>query len=88
MGFSFATPTAFEQPMIHMGNGVNYYGVDHSPSYLWNAASWEISEALLPFIEVVLGGPNAWDTDRTIRAAIEIREGIIVNDAITRFQGR
>lgn len=88
MGFSFARPTTFEAPMIKMGNGVNYYGVDHSPSYLWNAASWEISEALLPFIEDALGGPTAWESNRTLRAAIEIREGVIVNDAITRFQGR
>lgn len=88
MGFSFARPTSFEDPLVRMGNGVNYYGVDHSPSYLWNAASWEVSEALLPFIEVVLGGPSAWAANRTVQAAIEIRDGIIVNEAITRFQGR
>lgn len=88
MGFSFARPTTFEAPLIEMANGVNYYGIDHSPSYFWNAASWEMSEALLPFIEDVLGGPAVWEANHTVRAAIEIREGVIVNEAITRFQGR
>ncbi|WP_244304803.1 N(5)-(carboxyethyl)ornithine synthase [Leucobacter viscericola] len=88
MGFSFARPTTFDEPMMRIGNGLNYYAVDHSPSYLWNAASWEVSEALLPFIEVVMDGPSAWDANRTIHKAIEIRGGQIVNEAISRFQGR
>ena len=56
MGFSWARPTTFSEPMFLVGDNVHYYGVDHSPSYLWNSASWEISEALLPFIEPVLAG--------------------------------
>ena len=35
-----------------------------------------------------MGGPDAWDADPTIRRAIEIREGVIVNPAILSFQGR
>ena len=49
--------------------------VDHSPSYLWNSATWEISEALLPFLDPCSGGPESWDADETIRRAIEIRDG-------------
>ena len=41
-----------------------YYAVDHSPSYLWDAATWEISEALLPFLPTVMAGPEAWDATR------------------------
>ena len=33
MGFSFAKPTSFADPMFKVGN-VNYYAVDHTPSYL------------------------------------------------------
>jgi len=29
---------------------VTYYAVDHSPSYLWDSATWAISEAVLPEI--------------------------------------
>ena len=31
MGFSFARPTSFDEPMLRLDNGVNYYAVDHSP---------------------------------------------------------
>ena len=66
MGFSWAHPTSFTQPIIELANGVHYYAVDHSPSYLWNSATWEISEALLPHIETVLAGPAAWNATPTI----------------------
>ena len=62
MGFSWAHPTSFTQPVIELANGVHYYAVDHSPSYLWNSATWEISEALLPHIETLLAGPAAWNS--------------------------
>lgn len=88
MGFEWATPTPFSDPMFTVGEGVNYYAVDHSPSYLWNSATWEISEALLPFLRTVMEGPNAWAKDFTISRAIEIREGTIVNPSILSFQGR
>ena len=71
-----------------VGDNVLYYAVDHSPSYLWNSATWEISEALLPFLPTVLGGPDAWDANPTIRRAIEIRDGVIQNPAILSFQAR
>jgi alanine dehydrogenase len=58
MGFSWARPTSFAEPMITVGNDVHYYGVDHSPSYLWDSATWEISEALLPHLRPVLAGPR------------------------------
>jgi len=88
MGFSWARPTSFSQPMFVVGNNVNYYGVDHSPSYLWNSATWEISEALLPYLRAVLTGPYTWDANETIRRAIEIRDGIIQNPSILSFQHR
>ena len=36
MGFSFAKPTTFDDPMFQAGPA-NYYAVDHTPSYLWNS---------------------------------------------------
>lgn len=88
MGFEWARPTEFEDPMFTVGQGVNYYAVDHSPSYLWNSATWEISEALLPFLRTVMQGPSAWMADQTIARAIEIRGGEIRNPSILAFQGR
>ena len=88
MGFDFARPTSFSDPMFTVGDAVAYYGVDHSPTYLWNSATWGISEALIPYLRTVLGGPAAWDRDQTIRKAIEIRDGVVQNPKILSFQGR
>jgi alanine dehydrogenase len=88
MGFSWARPTTFTEPMFEVGDNVHYYGVDHSPSYLWDSATWEISEALLPHLRTVLSGPKEWDEADTIRRAIEIRDGVIQNPAILSFQDR
>jgi alanine dehydrogenase len=88
MGFTWARPTSFDEPMFDVGDHIRYYGVDHSPSYLWDSATWEISEALLPFLPTVMAGPAAWDRDETVRRAIEIRDGHIVNPSILAFQDR
>jgi alanine dehydrogenase len=88
MGFSWAHPTSFTRPSIEVANGVHYYAVDHSPSYLWNSATWEISEALLPHLETVLAGPAAWNANSTIERAIEIRDGVVLNPSILSFQHR
>jgi alanine dehydrogenase len=88
MGFEWARPTGFDDPTFEVGDHVLYYAVDHSPSYLWGSATWDNSSATLPFVRTVLEGPESWDADETIRRAIEIREGEIVNPAILAFQGR
>jgi alanine dehydrogenase len=88
MGFSWARPTSFEDPTFVVGDNVLYYGVDHSPSYLWNSATWENSNALIPFLRPVLEGAAAWDANETLSRAIEIRDGRVVNPAILAFQGR
>ncbi len=88
MGFSWARPTSFADPMYEVGDGVHHYAVDHSPSFLWDSATWENSEALLEYLPVVMGGPDAWDRSETIRRAIEIRDGVIRNPRILSFQGR
>jgi alanine dehydrogenase len=88
MAFEWARPTSFAKPMVTVGRGLHYYAVDHSPSFLWNSATWENSEALLEYLPIVMAGPAAWDADETIRRAIEIREGIVKNPRILSFQGR
>jgi alanine dehydrogenase len=88
MGFDWARPTSFTEPMFEVGDNLHYYAVDHSPSHLWDSATWEISEALLPHLPAVLTGPQAWAASDTIRRAIEIRDGVIQNPAILSFQGR
>ena len=87
MGFPFARPTTFSDPMFKAGH-VNYYAVDHTPSYLWNSASWEISNSLLPYLPLVMEGPERWEKSETLRRAIEIQDGVIRNPKILSFQNR
>jgi len=88
MGFDWARPTTFDEPMFEVGNGVHYYAVDHSPSYLWASATWENSQALIPFLRPLLEGRASWAADETLSRAIEIWDGRIMNPAILAFQGR
>lgn len=87
MGFEFAKPTTFSNPMFKVGRA-QYYAVDHAPSYLWNSASWEISKSLLPYLPIVMGGPDQWSQSETIKRAIEISNGVIQNPDILSFQNR
>ncbi len=88
MGFEWARPTSFANPIFTIGDGLSCYGVDHSPSFLWDSATWEISQALMPHLRTVISGPRAWEADETIGRAIEIRDGMIQNPKILSFQGR
>ena len=88
MGFSWARSTTFSDPVFTVGDHITYYAVDHSPSYLWNSATWEISQALLPFLATVMDGPEAWAQNDTIARAIEIRDGVIRNKDVLEFQKR
>ena len=88
MGFEWARPTTFSDPMFTVGERVHYYAVDHSPSYLWDAATWEISAALMPYLSTVMGGPDSWDHEDTIKKSIEIRDGVVQNPKILSFQNR
>ncbi|NLJ55005.1 MAG: alanine dehydrogenase [Intrasporangiaceae bacterium] len=88
MGFSWARPTTFENPTFVVGDNITYYGVDHTPSYLWNSATWENSLALLPHLRTVLSGPQTWEAEPTIGRAVEIQDGEVRNPSILAFQDR
>jgi N5-(carboxyethyl)ornithine synthase len=87
MGFFFAKPTTFENPMFKVGM-VDYYAVDHTPSYLWESASRAISAALVIYLPTVIAGRDSWQKNETIRKAININAGIIQNPTILSFQNR
>ncbi len=87
MGFAFARPTSFAAPIFRAGPAT-YYAVDHTPSYLWQAASWEISKSVVAYLDTVMRGEESWENDQTIKRAIEIKNGVIVNEKILSFQNR
>lgn len=87
MGFYFAKPTSFKQPMIKVEK-TDYYAVDHTPSYLWESASRSISAALIVHLPTVLDGRDSWQKNDTIRRAINVDEGVISKPDILSFQNR
>ena len=88
MGFEFAHPTSFDEPLMDIGKKVAYYAVDHSPSYLFATASLELSKATLPYIKDMVDGRAAWERNPTIGRAIEIDRGVVLNEKILTFQNR
>jgi alanine dehydrogenase len=87
MGFYFARPTTFKEPMFRVGR-VDYYAVDHTPSYLWESASRSISAALVVHLPAVVDGRTGWDGNETVRRAINIDAGVIQKASILSFQNR
>ena len=87
MGFYFAKPTTFKNPMLNVDN-IDYYAVDHTPSYLWESASRSISAALIVHISTILEGRKSWMKNKTIQNAINIDGGVIKKESVLSFQNR
>jgi alanine dehydrogenase len=87
MGFYFAKPTTFKNPIIAVDN-IDYYAVDHTPSYFWESASRSISAALMVYVPSVISGRESWNKNMTIKNAINVDKGVIVKEHILRFQNR
>lgn len=87
MGFYFAKPTSFKEPMFRVEE-VDYYAVDHAPSYLWESASRSISAALVIHLPTIAAGPDDWHKNETIRRAINIEKGVVQKAEILAFQNR
>lgn len=87
MGFYFAKPTTFSSPMVKMG-AIDYYAVDHTPSYLWESASRSVSAALVVHLPTVVEGRESWQQNETIRRSVNIDGGVVQKPAILSFQNR
>lgn len=83
MGFSFAHPTTVSHPFYKLGN-ILYYSIDHTPSLLWDSASFEISSSLIPYLNDFI---EEKDND-VLNDAVDIKNGNVVNKNILNFQKR
>jgi len=85
MGFYFAKPTTFENPIFDVNEKISYYACDHSPSYLKHASSREVSKSLLPYLKdiVSLNTENS-----TIGNSYDIKNGFVMNKDVITFQNR
>jgi N5-(carboxyethyl)ornithine synthase len=87
MGFYFAKPTSFKKPILHIEN-IDYYAVDHTPSYLWESASRSISAALIVYLSTILEGRDSWMKNSTIQRAINVDDGVVKKESVLTFQNR
>ncbi len=87
MGFPFAKPTSFNNPILKIGT-LDYYAVDHTPSYLWESASRSISAALIVHLPTIMNGRESWRQNETIDRAVVIDKGVVQKDEILSFQKR
>lgn len=87
MGFYFAKPTTFKDPMFKFEK-TDYYAVDHTPNYLWESASRSISAALLVHLPTIVDGRVAWQKNETIRRAVNVDAGVVVKPTVLSFQNR
>ena len=69
--------------MFQIGS-VDYYAVDHTPSYLWDSASWEISNCVIQYLPHLVKGT----INKTLDNATDMREGRILNEDILAYQHR
>jgi len=83
MGISFAHPTKFSDPIFKIGN-IKYYAVDHTPTLLWDSATWEISNAILPYLPYIVEQSD----NKVLNDAIDIKDGKILNKDILTYQNR
>jgi alanine dehydrogenase len=86
MGFDFAVSTTFTNPIIKITDNVDFYGVDHSPSVFFDTITRKISEKILNYIPYVID--NHIHNNQTLKRAVEIEEGNIINQTINLFQNR
>lgn len=87
MGFYFAKPTSFRHPMLKIGT-VDYYAVDHTPSYLWESATRSISAAMVVYLATMARGRIGWEADETLRRAVNVDAGVVQKPGILAFQSR
>ncbi len=83
MGFSFARPTGFSNPVAKFGN-ITYYAVDHTPTLLWDSATWEISNGIMPYLHNIVERSES----QVLTDAMDIDQGKVLNQDILAYQNR
>jgi N5-(carboxyethyl)ornithine synthase len=83
MGIETSHSTTIENP-IYAVDGILHYAVDHTPALLYKTATESISAALGPFLDDLIEG----NFNPVLEKATIIKDGVILDDRIARFQER
>lgn len=84
-GIETSIPTTIEHPDYFV-DGIRHYVVDHTPSLFFKTASFEISKKVAKFIEYLVEGKD--DPNDVLERACCIKNGVIIDDRIIKFQNR
>lgn len=82
-GIETSIPTTIEHPTYEV-HGILHYVVDHTPSLFYKTFTWDNSKILVPFLEQLI----SQDCQEVLEKSVVIREGIIVDQNINKFQNR
>jgi N5-(carboxyethyl)ornithine synthase len=82
-GIETSRPTTFEAP-TYVEEGILHYVVDHTPSLFYKTFTYDNSKVIYPYLEQLMADAP----DKVLFDAKIMDHGVIVDEEITRFQGR
>lgn len=82
-GIETSIPTTIEKPTYSV-EGVLHYAVDHTPSLFYKTFTVDNSRTIAPFIDALVNETE----NEVLKSALIIKDGIILDDRINRFQNR
>ncbi|MDD6800733.1 MAG: N(5)-(carboxyethyl)ornithine synthase [Firmicutes bacterium] len=74
-------PTTIENPTYTV-DGIVHYVVDHTPALYYKTFSNDNSKTIYPYLEQLIGDKP----DQVLQSALIIKDGVIVDEEINRFQ--
>ena len=82
-GIETSVPTTIENP-IYFVDGIAHYVVDHTPSLFYKTISKSISKVCVSYIDLLI----AEKYNDVLEKALIIKNGIIIDQRINKFQNR
>lgn len=82
-GIETCIPTTIENP-TYVVDGILHYAVDHTPSLFYKTFSISNSKVIVPYIEELM----ADNVGNVLKEAMIIKQGVILDQEINKFQGR
>lgn len=82
-GVETSVPTTIDNPIYYV-DGVAHYVVDHTPSIFYKTISKSLSKSIVPYVDLLLTD----NYDDTLKNALAIKDGKIIDHRIIEFQNR
>lgn len=82
-GIETSVPTTFDEPTYFV-DGIMHYAVDHTPSLFYKTFTENNSATIAPYIDMLVSETP----DDVLNGALIVKDGVIVDKRINKFQGR